>query len=151
MFQQNILATATSIHVRVAVSKGDPIDQAQWRHTALWFSFGDQSPPVVIHAVGSPHAFTLEVLQHYFPDTSGNIAGEVEVGHLRRPMTKAYLVFFVSQTPIDNLDREFNCQVWVERALARLKAANLLTEEQYERGVDGMTTVLLEATDEGMG
>ncbi|KAK8206260.1 hypothetical protein IWZ01DRAFT_71370 [Phyllosticta capitalensis] len=150
MFQQNILDTATSILVRVSISKGDPIDLARWRHTALWFSFGDGSPPVVIHAVGSPHAFTLEVLQNYFPDTSANFAGEVEVGHLRCSMTKAYLVFFVSQTPINNLDREFNCQVWVEQALARLKAANLLTGEQYEFGVDGMTTLIMEATDEGM-
>ncbi|KAK8236499.1 hypothetical protein HDK77DRAFT_292330 [Phyllosticta capitalensis] len=151
MFQQDILATATSVHVRVAISKGDPIDQVQWRHTALWFSFGDQSPPVVIHAVGSPHAFTLEVKQNCRPESEVKFAKAIQVGHLRGPMSKAELVFFVSQTPINNLDREFNCQVWVEQALARLKAANHLTKEQYEFGFDGMMTAVMEATDEWMG
>ncbi|KAK8227647.1 hypothetical protein HDK90DRAFT_514147 [Phyllosticta capitalensis] len=144
------MATATSIDVRVAVFRGEPIDQAQWRHTALSFSFGDQSPPIVIHAVGSPHAFTLEVKQNCRPESEVKFAQAIQVGQLRGPMTNAELVFFMSQTPINNLDREFNCQVWVEQALARLKAANHLTGEQYERGVDGMTTVLMEATDEEM-
>lgn len=52
--------------------------------------------------------------------------------------------------PIDNRDREFNCQVWVEAALKSLTASNMLSSEMYERGLDEMVDAIAEAKDEEM-
>jgi hypothetical protein len=49
---------------------------------------------------------------------------------------------------VRNYDAEFNCQIWVEAALRRLRDMRLLGSEAYTEGVDGMVDAIAEAEDE---
>ncbi|KAF2136063.1 uncharacterized protein K452DRAFT_292716 [Aplosporella prunicola CBS 121167] len=139
---------ATKIHVSIAVFKGDPVDYQIFRHTMLWFRFADQLPPVSIDVMGPPQEFQFQVRENYDPSQSRDFAKEVSVGYLRVAMTKPQLVNLISQTPLENSNPEFNCQVWVEAALKRLQAQNYISEDEYRAGVDGMVDAIMEARDE---
>lgn len=143
------MATNTEMQVRVniPVFVGEPLDYQRYRHTALRFQFSDSTTaPVVIHITGPNRGYKLEARDDF--DESMTFAKDVLVGWLRVPMTKAQLVSFVCQTPIDNSDLEFNCQTWVERALKRLVQAGYLEQEDYTNGVNGMVDATMEATEE---
>lgn len=129
-------------------------------------------PAIILHAVTSAsHSKTWEVAvaaniepavlfttspKHGSSMGRRTLAKEVPVGQLARPLTKARLVHFISQTPVDNDDPEFNCQVWVEAALTRLATENalgdggslLLSMEDYQNGFDAMVDATMEAADE---
>lgn len=54
----------------------------------------------------------------------------------------------MSGVPIDNSNREFNCQHWVAEALRQLTDKKLITPEVAGRGLDAMTDATFEAEDE---
>ncbi|KAK7606534.1 hypothetical protein BKA81DRAFT_177433 [Phyllosticta paracitricarpa] len=142
------MATETTVHVSIIIFRGEPLDWQKYRHTALLFTFADETQSVMIHATGSRYAFRLETMSNRDPRLSRSFAKEVDVGQIRFPMTKPRLVELISETPINNSDPEFNCQVWVENALQRLKGANQLSEDEYTKGVDGMIDATMEAEHE---
>jgi hypothetical protein len=51
------------------------------------------------------------------------------------------------RVPIRNDDRELDCQQWVEDALGRFRDGGMLSSEAYDRGLDGMSDAISEATD----
>jgi hypothetical protein len=54
----------------------------------------------------------------------------------------------VSETPVDDLEGDWNSQNWVGDALGRLVTAGNLDAADKERGLDDMVDVILEAKDE---
>lgn len=72
-------------------------------------------------------------------------AKTVDVGYLSVLANPAQTVQALQSVPIDNYDREFNCQTWVEAALRRLKDVGHLSPVTYERGIDGMIDAIAEA------
>ncbi|KAK7541389.1 hypothetical protein IWX49DRAFT_322009 [Phyllosticta citricarpa] len=145
------MATGTTVHANVIVYRGSPLDYQKYRHTALWFYFADGTTPALIHATGSRGDFGLQIVNVANPTLSATFVKKIEVGQLRFAMTKPRLVELVSETPINNSDPEFNCQVWVENALQRLKRSNYLSEDDYTKGVDGMIDATMEAEHESEG
>ena len=71
----------------------------------------------------------------------------IEVGYLTVVATSAQTVQALQSVPINNRDREFNCQTWIEDALKRFKNAGHLSTESYNKGVDGMVDAIAEAED----
>lgn len=140
---------ATSeITVYVAVYEGEPLDYQKTRHTMWWFQFMNPDlSPVAVHIVGPVGEFKLDTRDGYDPTRSHTFAGKHRVGQLLKPISKAGLVSFVSQTPIRNLSYEFDCQKWVGDALEKLRDAGYLTSQQCADGIDGMVELTLEAKD----
>lgn len=139
--------TSPTITASIAVFKSNPVDYQKWRHTALSFKFSNPaSAPVMVHIVGAPGLFTLQVVPNYDPIGSRTIAGIHTIGTLLRPISKDQLITFVSQTPIDNRSSEFNCQNWVHDALKRLKDAGYLTPTMFDEAFDEMMEITLQAT-----
>lgn len=58
------------------------------------------------------------------------------------------MIDILRAVPVRNWDAEFNCQIWVEAALRRLRDLRLVSGEDYTRGVDGMVDAISEAEDE---
>ena len=71
----------------------------------------------------------------------------IEVGILTVVATSAQVVQALQSVPINNRDREFNCQTWIEDALKRFENAGHLSTELYNKGVDGMVDAIAEAKD----
>ncbi|KAK7537152.1 uncharacterized protein J3D65DRAFT_368838 [Phyllosticta citribraziliensis] len=142
------MATESIAHVSIVVFKSTPVDYQKLRHAALWFQFDDKSGSFVIHAVGVPSRFSVQVDPTYDPLQSTKFAKQVDVGYLKRPMTSSQLQYLMRKTEVDNSDREFNCQVWVQKALERLKDDRQLSEEEYSNGLDGLVDATMEAEDE---
>ena len=140
--------TTTIVHISIAVFKGDPVDYQKYRHTALWIRFRDGSPAILAHIVGPPGEFEFQVREHYDPSQSASLAKIVDVGYLQVRTTSTQLRSALRAIPINNSDPEFNCQTWIETVLKRLKDRNLLSNESYENGVDGMVDAIAEAEDE---
>jgi len=139
---------ATQIHVSIIVFRAEPLDYQKYRHTALWFRFQGGDDTVVMHVIGVIGSFEFEARDNYDPTTSAKFTKEISVGCLLTPMTKAELVTLISQTPPDNRDREFNCQVWVANVLSRLSDQGYLLKEQTDAGINDMVEATMEAEDE---
>ena len=137
----------TTIHIRIIVYKGSPLDYSQYRHTALWLRFTDGSPSLLVHIVGPPGGFVFESRQSSQPWETQRYAKMIEVGTLTVVATSAQTVQALQSVPINNRDREFNCQTWIEDALKRFKNAGYLSTESYNKGVNHMVDVIAEAVD----
>ncbi|KAK8155101.1 hypothetical protein IWX90DRAFT_54268 [Phyllosticta citrichinensis] len=152
------MATETTTQLKVYVFIGEPDDFKKLRHAALWFETGDDLTSFLIHVTklqateSTPTAYRafyhVDVNRSFNPLRSLKIVGSVNLGPLEKQITSTQLADFLSETPVDNSDPEFNCQVWVQGALQRLKDKGYLSEEQYEKGFDGMIKFVSEATDE---
>ena len=142
------MATLTTAHVSIAVYKGDPIDSQEYRHTSLHFQFQDQSPTLLAHIVGPSGDFQFQVRSGYDPAASRNLAKLVNVGTLQVQTTSDQLTSALRAVAIKNHDREFNCQTWVENVLKMWKDRQLLSERDYDDGVDGMVEAIAEAKDD---
>lgn len=136
------------IHISIIVYKGSPLDYSQYRHTSLWLRFADRTPPLLAHIVGPWGEFVFESRESFEPWESQRYAKIVDVGTLTAAATSAQMVRALQNVPINNRDREFDCQKWVKDALKRFKNAGHLSIESYEKGVDGMVDAIAEAEDE---
>ncbi|EME88610.1 uncharacterized protein MYCFIDRAFT_170196 [Pseudocercospora fijiensis CIRAD86] len=125
-------------HLSIVVWKGDPVDFPQYRHTALCFRFPDTLTPITIHAIGPPGEYVYELQDSHDPALDHGIAGVVNVGMLSMLTTNSRLDGILRAVPMENSNPEFNCQIWIEKALKSLQNHRLLTSEAYSKGVDGM-------------
>lgn len=135
----------TNIHVSIIVHKGDPLDWPEYRHTALWLRSDDGSPALIVHIIGASGTFEFQIRPDSHPDEDKLYVRTVDVGHLDGAMSAAQVVEALQRVGIDNRDREFNCQTWVERALKEFVVAGWLAGDVYEQGVDGMVEGISEA------
>lgn len=139
---------AATVHISIAVFKGDPVDCQRYRHTSLFITFANQDPSVIIHVVGPPGEFEFDTQDGYDPSRDQSLAKLVDVGPLSVESTRDQITQILRRVPIENEDREFNCQTWVEGALKKFRELGMLTGALYAQGLDEMVDVIAEATDE---
>lgn len=137
----------TTIHISIIIYKGSPLDYPQYRHTALWLQFADRSPSLIIHVVGPSGGFEFECKQNSRPWEDQSLAKTVDVGHLTVATTPSQIAQTLQRIPVDNGDREFNCQTWIETALKRFRDSGDLSYEAYDKGLDSMVDAIAEAED----
>ncbi|EKJ76926.1 hypothetical protein FPSE_02924 [Fusarium pseudograminearum CS3096] len=142
------MSGATRYTVYVAVHKGDPMDFSKYRHTGLWFVPENSVPHYFYHVRGKPTVFLFEMRKNWDPTRSANFAKKVLAGRISHPLTASELEQHMRSVTVGNDDHEFNCQQWVQMALLLLRQKGLLTQEQYDAGVDGMIDATMEAADE---
>jgi hypothetical protein len=139
---------AATVHISIAVFKGDPVDCQRYRHTSLFITFANHDPSTVFHVVGPPGEFEYDIQVGYDPSGDQSLARLVDVGPLSVESTRNQIIQILRRVPIENEDREFNCQTWVEGALKKLREMGMLTDALYAQGLDEMVDVIAEATDE---
>lgn len=135
---------ATSVHVSIAIYRGEPLDYQKHRHTSLFFRFGDGSPATLAHVVGPTGGFEFATREGYDPAQSETLADLAEVGMLSVPSSRTQVVQLLRSVPVRK-DREFNCQLWVEAALKKLQDLGMLANDLYEKGLDSMVDAIAEA------
>jgi hypothetical protein len=138
----------SSIYLSILIFKGDPLDYQMYRHTSLCLHTDNSSSALIAEVVGPIGEFQFETRQLVNPHESPGLAKSVEVGQLITQITFDQLVDVLRTLPVENSDREFNCQVWVESALRTLRDLGHLASDAYEKGVDGMVDAIAEAEDE---
>ena len=142
------IAHAHTIHVSIIVERGEPLDYPHYRHTALWLHYSGDSSAIQAHVVGPIGEFIFDCKAVSDPSENRLLAEVVEVGDLVRAAKLSQIVQVLGAVPIQNRDREFNCQTWVELALRSLKEQGYLTDEAYSKGLDGMVDAIFAAEDE---
>lgn len=135
-------ASTTTVHLDVAVYKGEPLDWSEYRHTGLHFDFGDGSPFLFVHVEGSAQMFQYSELTSYDPQKSARLVRLVNVGYLLKDASRAQIQHLMRLVPVDNSEKSWNCQHWVGSALERLRDAGRLSSDDCEAGLDGMVTAI---------
>ena len=146
-FPFSAIMTTPNAHLSIIVYKGYP-DWQQFRHTSLWIRFSDESPATMFHIIGASGFFRFEAYENPNPTESKKFAEMVEVGYLTSPASFTQVRQALQRILIDNQDREFNCQTWVENALKRLVEDGQLSTADYDRALNGMVDAIAAAEDE---
>ncbi|KAI0534577.1 hypothetical protein GGR58DRAFT_482327 [Xylaria digitata] len=135
----------------VIVFRGDPIDAPQYRHTELLIQHLSVDGTVLwrryLHVAGAAGFFEREELE-YDPGSSELFVGLVPVATI--PVSTSSdrrLRDAIWSTPVNNGDRSWNCQNYVGDALYSCTEAGLVSTEETENAIDGMTDLILEAPD----
>ncbi|KAL4939326.1 hypothetical protein BDV06DRAFT_225129 [Aspergillus oleicola] len=133
----------------ILIYKGDPLDYAEYRHTALYFHFSSGSRSI-LHVVGCPGLFRFAHNIDTDPSSVGILAKVVPVTEIPTDIGEDSIVETVTRTPIRNgrLDLDWNCQNWVGDSLRRLVERGWITTEVREKAIDRMADVCLEAGDD---
>nr|OQO29671.1 hypothetical protein B0A51_02576 [Rachicladosporium sp. CCFEE 5018] len=138
---------AAKVHISIVVYRGSPLDYPQYRHTALWLRFSDGSPALLAEITGGHGFFEYQYGDNADPATHQDFVRAVDVGQLSSTFTRASIIQTLSGVHVDNDDREYICQTWVQHALEMLKITGDLSEKDYERGVGQMVDAIAEAED----
>ncbi|KAK6435962.1 hypothetical protein LTR95_007849 [Oleoguttula sp. CCFEE 5521] len=138
---------ASGVHISIIVHRGTPLDYPQYRHTALWLRFSDHSPDLTAEIVGAHGFFEFQTRDNADPYASRDFVRAIDVGYLTNTFTKASIVQALSRVLVDNRDREYNCQTWVQVALNMLMNDDYLPMEGYGRGLEQMVDAIAEAGD----
>jgi hypothetical protein len=138
----------TPASIAILVFKGDPLDYQRYRHTSLHITFPDHQNPFVAHAVGPPGEYEFQIREPYDSIESQGIVRTVVVGNSLVSVERERMIEILRAVPVRNWDVEFNCQIWVEAAMRRLRDLRFLSGEAYTKGVDGMVDAIAEAEDE---
>ncbi|KAJ6004865.1 hypothetical protein N7540_012664 [Penicillium herquei] len=135
--------------IMVAVFRGDPIDWAMYRHTAIHVRYADGEDHL-LHVTGA-HPFFEYTPQ---PEDPTNIGLKVEalipVSSPGEFFTKEMIENSCARTPVRNdpHNKDWNCQNWVGEALTGLVAIGCVTKEQRSTALGRMLDVCLEAEEE---
>ena len=116
------------------------------RHTGLYIRYTDGSFPRFVHIVGPAGEYRFDVRgEDYEPLKRGKFDAEIHVASIRE--TPDTLVGVLSTVLMRNNHPEFNCHLWVDMGLDRLKALGYISPETYEDATGRMVEVLMEADD----
>lgn len=137
----------TTVRLSIIVYKGSPLDYSHYRHTALWCRFADQSPSLLVHVVGPVGEFEFESREESQPWETRRYARRIDVGMLTVAATRAQTEALLQRIPINNRNREFNFQTWVEAALRTFADTGALSRQDYDRGLDVIVDAIAEAED----
>ncbi|OAA36781.1 hypothetical protein BBO_08060 [Beauveria brongniartii RCEF 3172] len=144
------MATKRKYDVYVAVFVGTPLDFCKYRHVGLWYEPEDNDALFYAHVTGVEGEFKIEKRWNYDPAGSRTFAKKVKVGTTKRSLTHSELVALSESVSVDNDNPEFNCQHWVEHGLLVLLEKGLITEKEYNDGLNGMIDATMEAEDEDL-
>lgn len=133
-------------HLDIVIFRGTPLDFQKYRHTSLYLK-DEVGSACLYHAKGTNGALTFEARKEYALTQSRHLAKRISVGCLAFRLDESELGDIMSGVPIDNSNREYNCQHWVADALKQLTDKKLITPEVAERGLDAMIDATFEAED----
>lgn len=140
-------------HLFILVYRGDPTDDPEDRHTALFVTDQDinydnlnqRSRNSMIHAIGEPGYFQVEERQNIRnPAASRSFLQAVFVETFYMSSDRG-LQEWILQTRVQNdIDAypEWNCQTFVTDALTHLLNNQLLNGDSYTNATSGMFTAL---------
>ncbi|KAL3470350.1 hypothetical protein BJX99DRAFT_239648 [Aspergillus californicus] len=133
----------------ILIYKGEPLDYAEYRHTALYFHFASSSRSIM-HIIGCPGLFRFSHNVNVDPSTQGDLARVVPVAEIPTDIGEGSICETITRTPIRNgrEDLDWNCQNWVGDALRRLVERGWIGVEQRADAIDKMADACLEAGDE---
>ncbi|KAL4868978.1 hypothetical protein BDV12DRAFT_196778 [Aspergillus spectabilis] len=134
----------------ILIYKGEPLDYAEYRHTALYFHFAS-STRTILHIIGCPGLFRFVKSSNIDPATVGDLAKVIPVAEIPTSIGEEAICQTVERTPIRNGrdDLDWNCQNWVGDALRRLVERGWIENETRGAAIDKMADTCLEAGDEG--
>ncbi|KAJ5577661.1 uncharacterized protein N7459_006625 [Penicillium hispanicum] len=127
--------------ITIAVFRGDPLDWAMYRHTAIHVRYADGEDNL-LHVSGA-HPFF-----QYTPENSDpaeihlKLEALIPVASPSDAIPKFMIQNTCAQTP------DWNCHNWVGEALTGLVAIGCVTEEQRSAAITKMVDACLEAEDE---
>ena len=135
--------------ITIAVFRGDPLDWAMYRHTAIHIQYADGEENL-LHVSGA-HPFF-----QYTPENANPARIQLKLEaliHVSNPsdaITKSMIQSACAQTPVRNDPRnqDWNCHNWVGEALTGLVAIGCVTEEERSAAITRMVDACLEAEDE---
>lgn len=134
--------STTPASISILIFKGEPLDYQRYRHTSLHITFTDQQEPFVAHAVGPPGEYEFQIREPYDSTEVQGIVRSVIVGDSLVPVGREQMIDILRAVPVRDWDVEFNCQIWVEAALRRLRDLRLLSSEGYTEGWMGWWMLL---------
>lgn len=135
--------------ISVVVFRGDPVDWAMYRHTALHVQYAD-GEDMILHVTGAHPFFEYTPMKNHPKDLNMTIVASILVSNLPDWITKSMIQNACAATPVRNDPRhtDWNCQNWVGEALTRLVAIGCVTETERSGAVSQMVDACLEAEDE---
>ncbi|KAJ5153277.1 uncharacterized protein N7482_009755 [Penicillium canariense] len=155
----------------ILVFVASPLDDARYRHTALYFEFDAQAQAPstgfninagtdgsageirssMMEVVGSTGFFSFsERVNAALPVEATGLARAIFVSCIPDTVPVSSLRATVSGTPIADGEGDWNSQNWVGDALGRLVTAGYLEGEARDQGLEEMVNAVLEATDEAI-
>lgn len=144
--QSRMASRGATWTIWVAVHRGDPVDMAQHRHTALWCEPDDGGAHYYFHATDTRTGrFAFERRDNFVPDDSRTFAGKARVGPTGQRLGASELCGIMGAVPVTPHDPEFGCQMWVGLAMGALLEGGIVTRRQYDAGLDGMSELILQA------
>ena len=135
--------------ISIAVFRGDPIDWAMYRHTAIHV-LDEDGENNLLHVTGA-HPFFEYTPENTDPAKIGRkLEALIPVSVPRDMITKSMIWDACARTRIwnDPHHQDWNCHNWVGEALTSLVAIGSVTEEQRSKAITQMVDVCLEAEDE---
>ncbi|KAJ5924708.1 hypothetical protein N7466_008895 [Penicillium verhagenii] len=138
-----------STTISIVIFRGDPLDWAMYRHTAIHVQYAD-SENTILHVTGAHPFFEYTPMDNHPQDLTLHLVASVPVATPPDSITKSMIQNACKRTPIwnDPQHPDWNCQNWVGDALARLVAIGCVTNEERSAAVAQMVDVCLEAEDE---
>ncbi|KAL9131432.1 MAG: hypothetical protein Q9217_000646 [Psora testacea] len=112
----------------IIVYKGSPIDASKYRHTALFLEF-PETTTTLLHVTGASGFFQAEAKAGEDPSKSKKFVKKILVGQIQG-QAKTAIESTIQLTPVNNLDRSWNCQTWVGDALKKLSDRRWITKKQ---------------------
>ena len=141
-------------HVSIIVYEGDPVDLMVYRHTLLWFTFIEEDDQhqqrFICHIKGTNPTYEREMRDESNVPlmSSQSPTANIPVSRFKKPARREDITTLIESVPIHQLDREFNCQTWVDFALKSLRDEGYISGVDYDTAIDRMVDVISEARDE---
>jgi hypothetical protein len=139
----------------VVVFKNIDWDSYNKRHCALYIQhYNDQSAVPwrlnMIDIEGAEQMWSVRESENRDPEQSVSFARQLvikdfPVGAGKTGQADRSLRNDIYNAPINNSNKEWNCQLWLDGALRRLRRAGWLTEQEVNEALDRTDYVLLEA------
>lgn len=131
----------------IAIERGSPFDWWRCRHTCLVLRHPGHSLRLIAHIARALGCFQFQTEQTHELRDGAHFFKEVQVGALRRDMSRAQIAVLLAGVEVDNWGTEFNCQNGVGKALVVLKDAGYISAREYEEGFGKMWEATLEGAD----
>lgn len=130
-------------NLSILVYVGDPVDLPEYRHAALFLEFSNGST-CVLHIKGAPGILEFHMKENYNPEQSQYLGKKIPVAEIPESIDELSIRGVISRTPV-KLDRDWNCQNWVEDALIRMADNGYIDISQQQSAFYSMFDTCLEA------
>ena len=139
-------AASAGLSLSIIVYRGNPVDASEYRHTALLLEDADGTSTLL--QVGGAHGFfATETLPRCRPSKNPDYLAQIAIA---TPLdaTLAALRESIQATPVNNMERAWNCHNWVGDALNRLGAARCISSSAKSEAIARMVELIVDAPDQ---